>query len=104
MGGNAPVKIAYRQQIRSTPYEVVAVVPAGAVIQALAAYQKIALVALGALVFLSLLWTVLMGSGRTSADDERDLAPKDTVKREVPPPAVTTRMEDMATRQVDDAA
>jgi hypothetical protein len=69
-GGMAPLLLAAREAIPTTPYEVISVASLAPAMTALAAYQRNALVGLGALVFLTLAWTLLMGSGKSEDGDE----------------------------------
>ncbi|MCP3140582.1 MXAN_5187 family protein [Pyxidicoccus xibeiensis] len=64
MGGKAPLMVGSRRALEGTPLEVLAVADTGAVLGALAAYQQTAVMGLGGLLGLTLLWTLLMGSGR----------------------------------------
>ncbi|MBI3183369.1 MAG: hypothetical protein HYZ28_14625 [Myxococcales bacterium] len=66
-GGSAALWVASRQEVRATPFEVVGVASLRPFMQSLADYQRTALFALGGLLGLTLLWTLLMGSGRPRA-------------------------------------
>ncbi|MFL5347906.1 MAG: MXAN_5187 family protein [Hyalangium sp.] len=63
MGGQAPLAVGSRRAVEGTPYEVVALASTP-LIGTLAAYQRSALLGLAGLLALSLVWTVLMGSGK----------------------------------------
>jgi hypothetical protein len=65
MGGQAPLLVGSRRALEGTPVEVLAVADTHAVMGALAGYQQNALMGLAGLLVLSLVWTVLMGSGRS---------------------------------------
>jgi hypothetical protein len=65
MGGQAPLMLGSRRSLEGTPWEVLAVADTRAVMGALAGYQQSALMGLGGLLALTLVWTVLMGSGRS---------------------------------------
>ncbi|MFP2913659.1 MXAN_5187 family protein, partial [Pyxidicoccus sp. 3LFB2] len=65
MGGQAPLMVGSRRALEGTPLEVLAVADTRAVMGALAGYQQNALMGLGGLLALALVWTVLMGSGRS---------------------------------------
>lgn len=65
MGGQAPLMVGSRRALEGTPLEVLAVADTRAVLGALAGYQQNALMGLGGLLALTLVWTVLMGSGRS---------------------------------------
>jgi hypothetical protein len=81
-GGQAPLALAAREAIPTTPYEVISVASLAPAMIALAAYQRIAVAAFGALIFLTVVWTFLMGSG-VAAGEEEEEAPS----RTEPPPA-----------------
>ncbi|MCY1021263.1 MXAN_5187 family protein [Pyxidicoccus sp. MSG2] len=68
MGGQAPLMVGSRRALEGTPVEVLAVADTRAVMGALAGYQQSALMGLAGLLVLSLVWTVLMGSGRSGDD------------------------------------
>ena len=70
MGGQAPLFVGSRQPVQGTPYEVLAIAGTAATLAPLAAYQHTALLALAGLLLLSLLWTALMGGGRSSTSDD----------------------------------
>ncbi|RKH36767.1 MXAN_5187 family protein [Corallococcus sicarius] len=70
MGGQAPLFVGARQPLQGTPYEVLAIAGTAATLAPLAAYQHTALLALAGLLLLSLLWTALMGGGRSSTSDD----------------------------------
>lgn len=65
MGGQAPLMVGVRRAVEGTPLEVLAVADTRAVLGALAGYQQSALMGLGGLLVLALVWTALMGSGRS---------------------------------------
>ncbi|QSQ27988.1 cell division protein FtsK [Pyxidicoccus parkwayensis] len=65
MGGQAPLMVGTRRSLEGTPWEVLVVADTRAVLGALAGYQQSALMGLAGLLALSLVWTVLMGSGRS---------------------------------------
>jgi hypothetical protein len=69
MGGKAPLMVGTRQALEGTGLEVLAVAGTQAVLGTLAAYQQSALMGLGGLLLLTVLWTVLMGSGRSGGDE-----------------------------------
>jgi hypothetical protein len=64
LGGQAPLVVGTRRALESTPYEVVALANTK-LMGTLAAYQRNAIFGLGALLCVSLVWTVLMGSGKS---------------------------------------
>ncbi|NPC85866.1 cell division protein FtsK, partial [Pyxidicoccus fallax] len=68
MGGKAPLMVGARRSLEGTALEVLAVADTRAVLAALAAYQQNAFMGLGGLLGLTLLWTLLMGSGRGGDD------------------------------------
>ncbi|MBZ4416677.1 MXAN_5187 family protein [Myxococcus sp. RHSTA-1-4] len=69
LGGKAPLMVGSRHALEGTPLEVLAVADTRSVLGALAAYQQNALMGLAGLLGLTLLWTLLMGSGRSSGDE-----------------------------------
>jgi hypothetical protein len=77
-GAQAPLALAAREAIPTTPYEVLSVASLAPAMTALAAYQRIAVAAFGALIFLTVVWTVLMGSGGAAREEEEDEAPSRT--------------------------
>jgi hypothetical protein len=70
MGGQAPLMVGSRRALEGTQWEVLAVADTRAVMGALAGYQQSALMGLGGLLALSLVWTVLMGSGRPGEETQ----------------------------------
>ncbi|WP_279637152.1 MXAN_5187 family protein, partial [Corallococcus praedator] len=70
MGGQAPLFVGARRALEGTPYEVVALAGTAAALAPLAAYQHTALLALAGLLLLSLVWTALMGGGRSASSDD----------------------------------
>jgi hypothetical protein len=80
MGGQAPLSVGSRQALAGTPYEVVVLASTAATLAPLAAYQHTALLGLGGLFLLSLVWTALMGGGRkASSGDEAVSGSSDTL-------------------------
>jgi hypothetical protein len=97
MGGQAPKLLGSRQALAGTPYEVVVLAGTAATLAPLAAYQHTALLGLGGLFLLSLVWTALMGGGRkASSGDEAVSGNSDTLgwsaalAAQQPPPAVAS--------------
>ncbi|MBJ6761870.1 cell division protein FtsK [Myxococcaceae bacterium JPH2] len=70
MGGKAPLLVGARRALEGTTLEVVAVASTQAVLGALAAYQQSAVMGLAGLLGLALVWTLLMGSARSSQQDD----------------------------------
>lgn len=96
LGGNAPLMVGSRRALASTPLEVLAIASTQPVLGTLAAYQQNALFALAGLLGLSLLWTLMMGSGRKAADAEASSGSSDTLSLSaamaaVPAPAAVTQ-------------
>ena len=79
MGGQAPLMVGSRRALAGTPLEVLAIASTQPVLGALAAYQQNALFALAGLLGFSLLWTLMMGSGRTDGADEASSGSSDTL-------------------------
>ncbi|SDE55668.1 MXAN_5187 family protein [Myxococcus virescens] len=79
LGGNAPLMVGSRRALAGTPLEVLAIASTQPVLGTLAAYQQNALFALAGLLGLSLLWTLMMGSGRKAADAEASSGSFDTL-------------------------
>lgn len=69
MGGKAPLVVGTRQALEGTQLEVLAVAGTQAGLGALVAYQQSALMGLAGLLGLTLVWTLLMGSRKSSGDD-----------------------------------
>lgn len=95
LGGNAPLMVGSRRALASTPLEVLAIASTQPVLGMLAAYQQNALFALAGLLGLSLLWTLMMGSGRKAADAEASSGSSDTLSlsaamASAPAPAAVT--------------
>ncbi|WP_020479169.1 MXAN_5187 family protein, partial [Myxococcus xanthus] len=95
LGGNAPLMVGARRALASTPLEVLAIASTQPVLGMLAAYQQNALFALAGLLGLSLLWTLMMGSGRKAADAEASSGSSDTLSlsaamASAPAPAAVT--------------
>jgi len=67
LGGQAPLVVGTRRALEGTPYEVIALADTK-LMGTLADYQRSAIFGLGALLAVSLVWTVLMGSGKRSAE------------------------------------
>src|SRR5512140_1215274 len=67
LGGQAPLVVGSRRAVEGTPYEVVALASTP-LIRTLAAYQRSAILGLAGLLALSLVWTVIMGSGKRGAE------------------------------------
>jgi hypothetical protein len=67
MGGKALLTVGTRRTLENTSYQVVALAHTK-LMGRLADYQRTAIFGLGALLAVSLVWTVLMGSGKGSAD------------------------------------
>jgi hypothetical protein len=65
LGGQAPLMVGTRRALEGTPYEVIALAPTK-LMGTLADYQRTAILGLGALLAVSLVWTGLMGSGKRS--------------------------------------
>jgi hypothetical protein len=70
LGGKAPLLVGTRRAIENTSYEVVALANTK-LMGTLAAYQLNALYGLAGLLGLSLLWTLVMGSGKRGAQEEQ---------------------------------
>jgi hypothetical protein len=70
--GEAPLNVLGRQALPGTPFEVIALVSIKPVMEGLAAYQTRAVFALLGLGGLSLLWLIIMGSGRAPARRTRE--------------------------------
>ncbi|HVG57539.1 MAG TPA: MXAN_5187 family protein [Hyalangium sp.] len=68
MGGKAPLIVGTRRALEGTPYQVIALAQTK-LMGRLADYQRIAIFGLGALLGVSLVWTVLMGSGKRSGQE-----------------------------------
>jgi hypothetical protein len=68
LGGKAPLMVGSRRALEGTPLEVLAVADTRPVLGVLAVYQQGALMGLAGLLGLTLLWTLLMGSGRSGGD------------------------------------
>ncbi|KFE72359.1 Cell division protein FtsK [Hyalangium minutum] len=66
MGGQAPLVVGTRRALEGTPYEVIALAHTK-LMGTLADYQRNAIMGLGALLAVSLVWTVLMGSGKRAS-------------------------------------
>lgn len=62
-GGQAPLAVGMRRNLRNTPYEVISVATVRPFMRALAEYQQNALVGLVGLAGLSLVWALVMGMG-----------------------------------------
>ncbi len=75
MGGSATLEMGVRRDIPGTPFEVIAVAPARATMDALGGYQKTALFMLVGLLVAAIAFTLLMGGG-SSDDDEAYVAPR----------------------------
>jgi hypothetical protein len=67
LGGQAPLVVGTRRALEGTPYEVIAL-SRTKLMGTLADYQRSAIFGLGALLAVSLVWTVLMGSGKRSGE------------------------------------
>ncbi len=70
LGGQAPLTVGVRRVLEGTPFEVVALASTKSTLAPLADYQQLALFGLGGLLGLTLVWTVLMGSGKQRAAAE----------------------------------
>jgi hypothetical protein len=70
LGGQAVREVGTRRAVEGTPYEVIAVV-SPKLMGTLAAYQRSALFGIIGLLAASVLWTVLMGSGKRGASEEQ---------------------------------
>jgi len=70
LGGQAVLEVATRRAMENTPYEVIAVA-SPKLMGTLAAYQRSALFGLLGLLGASVVWTVLMGSGKRGAAEPR---------------------------------
>ncbi|MFB1481050.1 MXAN_5187 family protein [Corallococcus sp. RDP092CA] len=79
MGGQAPLFVGSRQALAGTPYEVVVIAGTAATLAPLAAYQGTALLALGGLFVLSLVWMALMGGSKKASDEEAVTGGSDTL-------------------------
>ncbi|WP_426753725.1 MXAN_5187 family protein [Myxococcus sp. Y35] len=79
MGGKAPLMVGTRRALAGTPLEVLAIASTQPVLGTLAAYQQNALFALAGLLGLSLLWTLMMGSGRKAVAEEDSSGSSDTL-------------------------
>ncbi len=73
LGGQAPLVVGTRRALEGTSYEVIALASTK-LIGTLAAYQRNALFGLAGLLALSLVWTVLMGSGKRGAEAASEVA------------------------------
>jgi hypothetical protein len=71
LGGQAPLVVGIRRALEGTSYEVIALSNTK-LMGTLAVYQRKALIGLAALLGLSLLWTVLMGSSKRGAEADRE--------------------------------
>ncbi|ATB49433.1 MXAN_5187 family protein [Corallococcus macrosporus] len=97
LGGNAPLMVGARRAVSGTPVEVLAIASTEPVLGALAAYQQNALFALAGLLGLSLVWTLMMGSGRKSeGSEEASSSSSDTLSlssamASAPAPAATAQ-------------
>ncbi|NVJ17028.1 MXAN_5187 family protein [Myxococcus sp. AM010] len=96
LGGSAPLMVGSRRALASTPLEVLAIASTEPVLGALAAYQQNALFSLAGLLGLSLLWTLMMGSGRKAGDAETSSGSSDTLSlsaamASAPAPAAVTQ-------------
>jgi hypothetical protein len=67
LGGQAPLVVGSRRALEGTPYQVLSLANTRLMVT-LADYQRNAIFGLGALLALSLLWTVLMGSGKSARE------------------------------------
>lgn len=87
LGGRAPLWVASRQEIKSTPYEVVALTSLDPSMQALAAQQKLSLMMLAGLLGLTLVWLLFMGSTTPPEvrSSNRIEVPTRPVERPAPP-------------------
>ncbi len=79
LGGKAPLMVGARRAVAGTPLEVLAIASTQPLMGALATYQQNALFGLAGLLGLSLLWTLLMGSGRKAAAEETSSGSSDTL-------------------------
>jgi hypothetical protein len=69
LGGQASLVVGTRRALEGTPYQVIALAETK-LLGTLAAYQRNAIFGLGALLAVSLVWTVLMGSGKRAAGED----------------------------------
>jgi hypothetical protein len=69
LGGQAVLEVGSRRAVEDTPYEVIAVV-SPKLMGTLATYQRSALFGIAGLLMASVLWTLLMGSGKRGAASE----------------------------------
>jgi len=90
--GSPALEIGARRDIPGTPYEVVAIASDRPMIEALAGYQKTALIALAGLLLISLGFTFVMGGGGASEEEEEE----DDVQpvRKVPPPSIRSSKQE----------
>jgi len=70
LGGQAVLEVGTRRAVEGTPYEVIAVA-SPKLMGTLAAYQRSALFGIAGLLVASVLWTVLMGSGKRGSSEEQ---------------------------------
>ena len=89
-GGAPTLELGARRDIPGTPYEVVALASTKPLIEALAGYQKTALMMLAGLLLAALGFTVVMGGGGASEEDEDEERP---VQRKAPAPEPRRREE-----------
>ncbi len=89
LGGAAPLQVGSRQAIVGTPYEVVAVATVKPFMQSLADYQELAVHALAGLVGFTLIWLLVMGSGKSAPVEAPPAVPEKVAvqKAEAAPPS-----------------
>ncbi|HET9450110.1 MAG TPA: MXAN_5187 family protein, partial [Aggregicoccus sp.] len=79
LGGAAPLSVGSRQALQGSALEAVAVVSTTPLMGALADYQSTALLALAALLVLTVLWALMMGDGKEREARERPSGSSDTL-------------------------
>lgn len=81
MGGGAALHVVSRQRLEGTPFEAVGIASVKPFMAALADYQGMAIFGFAGLLGLTVLWTLLMGSGKAQTAEE------DEVEKKAPPRA-----------------
>ncbi|MFZ5471361.1 MAG: MXAN_5187 family protein [Myxococcota bacterium] len=112
LGGSAALSVGSRQELRGTPFEVVAIADLRPWMTTLASYQRLAMFVFAGLFGLTLVWTLVMGSGavkRAAAKDKEEKkesaasAPPPTPARSEAPPALPiSEIEPVAEASPDD--
>lgn len=75
MGGKAPLLVGSRRAISGTPYEVVSIASVAPALEPLVQYQWFAIPALAGLLLFSLIWTLVMGSGKPKEEGKAMVIP-----------------------------